>query len=89
MVRLPAEDRKLVENFVAIEHERTASTIDGVQPLPRQITPKSTRQFPRNNAPLNMPRSHEKPWRGTRLSSFAGQFSTDLLFKPGQRRSDR
>ena len=31
--------------------------------LPR--TP--TRQFPRNNAPLNLPRSHEKPWRGTHL----------------------
>jgi hypothetical protein len=39
MVRLPAEGRKLVLFFVAIEHERTASTIDGVQPLPRQITP--------------------------------------------------
>ena len=39
MLRLPAEDRKLVEDLVAIEHERTASTIDGVQPLPRQITP--------------------------------------------------
>ena len=39
MVRLPAEDRKLVEDLVAIEHERTVSTIDGVQPLQRQITP--------------------------------------------------
>jgi hypothetical protein len=39
MVRLPAENRKLVEDLVAIEHERTAPTIDGVQPLPSQITP--------------------------------------------------
>src|SRR6266404_2915129 len=33
-----------------------------------QTTPYPTRQFPRNNAPLNLPRSHEKPWRGTGFS---------------------
>ena len=33
--------------------------------FPCQITPYPTCQFPRNNAPLNLPRSHEKPWRGT------------------------
>jgi hypothetical protein len=30
-----------------------------------QTTPYPTRQFARNNAPLNLPRSHEKPRRGT------------------------
>ena len=33
--------------------------------FPCQITPYPTRQFPRNNGPLNLPRSHEKPRRGT------------------------
>jgi hypothetical protein len=35
--------------------------------LPCQITPCHTRQFPRNNAPLNLPRFHEKPRPGTAL----------------------
>jgi hypothetical protein len=34
---------------------------------PCQITPYPTCQVPRNNVPLNLPRSHEIPWRGTVL----------------------
>src|SRR5262249_7814274 len=46
-------------------------TAPPVQPLKKsqlsscQITPYPSRQFPRNNAPMNLPRSHEKTWRGT------------------------
>src|SRR5262249_42054717 len=48
-------------------------TAPPVQPLKKsqlsscQITPYPSRQFPRNNAPMNLPRSHEKTWRGTQL----------------------
>ena len=38
-----------------------------------QIIPYHTRQFPRNNASLDLPRCHEKPWRGTELSLTASK----------------
>jgi hypothetical protein len=43
-----------------------------IQPSKLKAVPLSdyadpTRQFARNNAPLNLPRSHEKPRRGTSI----------------------
>jgi hypothetical protein len=43
------------------------STVKAPKLFPCQITPYPTCHFPRNNAPLNLPCSHENPWRGTIL----------------------
>jgi hypothetical protein len=55
--------------------------------FPCQITQCSTRQFPRNNVPLNLPRSHEKPWRGTNhapdvlVCCLRQEFQRELVFQ--------
>jgi hypothetical protein len=46
-------------------HRPTDSTVKAQSCPLCQIMPYPTCQFPRNNAPLNLPRCHEIPWRGT------------------------
>jgi hypothetical protein len=56
-----------------LRHSPTRFNRENSKLFPCQITLCPTRQSPRHNAPLNLPRSYEKPWRGTSMDPTAAQ----------------